>query len=69
MVEYLMPIYEFKCQGCGSQYEADVSIHAEVSAPNCVPCGQVMGRVWSTPGVTFNAGGFYSTDNRPRPKD
>ncbi len=64
-----MPTYEFRCDKCSTQFEAEYSIHSEVSAPPCLPCGTIMTRLWSSPAVTFNASGFYVTDSKPRPKE
>ena len=64
-----MPTHDFRCDKCGTQFEAEYSIHSEVSAPTCLPCDTVMTRLWSSPGVSFNASGFYVTDSKPRPKE
>jgi putative FmdB family regulatory protein len=56
-----MPIYEFKCLICNSQYEVMREM-GEERQPVC--CGISMERVWSAPGIIFKGPGFYKTDNR-----
>lgn len=56
-----MPVYDYKCQKCGSTIEYRRSF-GEDREPVC--CNDTMTRLWSTPGVIFNGNGFYSTDNR-----
>lgn len=56
-----MPRYDYKCAVCSSQIEFEKSIGDEHS-PIC--CSESMQKVWSSPGIIFNASGFYSTDNR-----
>ena len=53
-------IYAFTCD-CGSTREIEQSIHSEIIAPICTDCYGSMSRVWSSPGITFKGGGFYST--------
>ncbi len=53
--------YDYKCDACGTTYSIERSIHEEVIAPICTSCSQSMSRVWSSPGITFKGGGFYST--------
>ncbi|MGA0852899.1 MAG: FmdB family zinc ribbon protein [Candidatus Nanopelagicaceae bacterium] len=54
--------YEYKCPSCSTTLSVERSIHAEASNPSCLPCGEVMNRVWSAPPVIFNGSGFYKTD-------
>ena len=56
--------YDYKCEKCSSELTVERSIHAEASDPMCFNCHQTMSRVWSTPTITFNGTGFYSTDNK-----
>ncbi len=58
-----MPVYEYKCSKCQIviEYKRDFDDNTD---PLC--CNEVMQRQWSSPGVLFNASGFYSTDNRKR---
>lgn len=57
-----MPKYDFKCSKCGAVTEISASFNDDLIAPSC--CEQPMNRDYSSPGVVFNASGFYSTDNR-----
>ena len=54
-------IYPYKCNKCSITIELERSNHAEADAPMCTPCGEPMSRIFSVPGVKFNAPGFYST--------
>ena len=54
-----MPQYEYRCGICKVEYSVERSIHAEASAPIC--CNTSMDRVFSTFGISFRGGGFYST--------
>ena len=51
-----MPSYEFRCEVCGGSQTVSASMTAEVVAPLC--CGQLTGRVWSSPGVVFKGTGW-----------
>jgi putative FmdB family regulatory protein len=54
--------YPYKCPSCGIEYEVERSIHAEASSPSCSSCHTEMSRKYEAPTITFNGGGFYSTD-------
>lgn len=54
-----MPVYEYRCPTCKVEYSVERSIHAESISPIC--CGTGMERLFSTFGVQFKGGGFYST--------
>jgi putative FmdB family regulatory protein len=56
-----MPVYDYKCSKCSTSLEFQRNF-GEDREPSC--CGEIMQRVWSSPGVLFNGSGFYSTDNR-----
>jgi putative FmdB family regulatory protein len=58
-----MASYEYKCNKCGVQVTIERKMTEEESVPRC-DCGEMMSRVWSANPVIFNAGGFYSTDNK-----
>lgn len=53
--------YDYKCDKCNNTYTIERSIYEDEVAPVCVGCHQSMSRVWSSPGITFKGGGFYST--------
>ena len=56
-----MPSYEYECVGCHTQKEVQASIHDEVPEQMCEFDGSKMYRIYTNPGVIFNATGFYST--------
>ena len=46
-----MPIYEFRCQACGAEFEALVAVGAQ---PPCAECAQPRARrVYSPPAAPF----------------
>jgi predicted nucleic acid-binding Zn ribbon protein len=56
--------YDYRCVICGGVQTLERSIHAEADNPVC--CEQMMGRMYTVPGISFNASGFYSTDKEIR---
>jgi putative FmdB family regulatory protein len=56
-----MPTYEYQCKVCNIAIEFQRGF-GENREPSC--CGEIMTRLWSSPGILFNGPGFYSTDNR-----
>lgn len=59
-----MPKYEYKCKACGLSETVVRGISDEEVVPQCGSCNIPLNRVYSSIGVTFNGGGFYSTDNK-----
>lgn len=57
-----MATYEYKCKGCGQEISVTRSISDKENVPGCLACNLPLSRVYSSVGVTFNGGGFYSTD-------
>lgn len=55
------PSYEFECVGCHSSREVSASIFEDVDNQVCEWCGSKMYKVFTSPGVIFNAKGFYKT--------
>lgn len=57
-------IYEYECPGDG----ATIKIERKMTDPEekyiCTTCGAELRRVWNSVPVSFNAPGFYSTDNK-----
>jgi len=51
-----MPLYDFKCITCNEVIETNENI-----PPVCSTCSGTMQRIWTAPGIKFNAPGFYST--------
>jgi putative FmdB family regulatory protein len=56
--------YDYECVACNSSYTVERSMHEDSVAPICTTCHNSMTRVWAVGGITFNAPGFYSTDNK-----
>ena len=55
-----MPSYEYECPGDATTQNITVSIHDTIpESIQCDICGAKMRRVWNTPGVIWNAKGFY----------
>lgn len=59
-----MPIYEFACGNCGTNFEKRVSFSATV-APPCESCGsEDVQRLLSAPAIHFKGSGWYITDSK-----
>lgn len=58
-----MPTYVYRCQSCGTRFEAWQKISDEplTQCPNCA--GEVH-RVVFAPALSFKGSGFYITDNK-----
>lgn len=61
-----MPAYEYDCMACAVRYTKVRSMSENDPGYNCEICKNSLVRVYSNIGVTFNASGFYSTDNRKK---
>lgn len=59
--EVVMATYEYECVGCHDTKNVVASIFDAVPEQTCEACGSKMYKVFTSPGVTFNAKGFYST--------
>ena len=57
-----MAIYEYKCKSCDASETVSRGITDKEIVPQCQSCNVPLTRVYSSIGVTFNGGGFYSTD-------
>jgi putative FmdB family regulatory protein len=57
-----MAIYEYACKSCNQSVTISRSMHDKEEVPACISCNIALNRVYSSIGVTFNGGGFYSTD-------
>ncbi len=56
-----MPLYEYKCQTCGTVFE----VIQKFSDPELTVhegCGGIVERLLSTPGLHFKGSGWYITD-------
>lgn len=58
-----MPLYEYKCRGCGTVREVRHGFKESFNEP-CAECGAEMARVFSPAGIVFKGSGFYVTDSR-----
>lgn len=56
-----MPIYEYKCQACGSHFEKRQSINDE-PLKTCEKCGGELEKLISLSGFQFKGAGWYVTD-------
>jgi len=56
-----MPIYEYKCQQCGTHFEKRQSVSDKPLA-TCEKCHGKLEKQWSLSGFQFKGGGWYVTD-------
>jgi putative FmdB family regulatory protein len=56
-----MPIYEYKCQQCGTQFEKRQSV-SEPPLTTCEKCHGKLEKQWSLSGFQFKGAGWYVTD-------
>jgi putative FmdB family regulatory protein len=57
-----MPIYLFRCAGCGAQNEHLLPL-GETADRRCPSCGEMSKHRFARVGVRFNDWGFGATDN------
>ena len=57
-----MPIYTYKCKACETPYQKVRGITESEPEYTCESCDKPLSRVYSSIGITFNGGGFYSSD-------
>ena len=60
----MMPTYEYVCAECDVAYEETRGFNDKATLVECIECGSLLRRVFSTPTVTFNGDGFYATDKK-----
>lgn len=56
-----MPIYEYKCVGCGAHYEVRQSV-SDAPLSTCEKCHGKLEKQWSLSGFQFKGEGWYVTD-------
>jgi putative FmdB family regulatory protein len=56
-----MPIYEYKCQQCGVQFEKRQSV-SDAPLATCEKCHGKLEKQWSLSGFQFKGAGWYVTD-------
>ena len=52
-----MAVYVFRCARCFESVEIDAKVGEVPDAPSC-PCGNLMLRRWSAPGVVLKGSGW-----------
>jgi len=69
-----MPLYEYKCDKCGTTFEVIQKL-AEPPVKKCPQCGGSVKKIISPPALQFKGSGFYITDyakkakpSEPKPK-
>ncbi|OHB91135.1 MAG: hypothetical protein A3E19_05315 [Planctomycetes bacterium RIFCSPHIGHO2_12_FULL_52_36] len=61
-----MPTYEYRCGGCGHEFERFESINAG-KVKTCPSCGdKAKRRIGTGSAVIFKGSGFYQTDYRSK---
>ena len=60
-----MPVYEYKCSDCSTQFELRRSFGDESELP-CPECKGKVRRVFSAVPIIFRGSGFYTTDSRKK---
>ncbi len=63
-----MPIYEYECLTCGTQFEKRQSFNDAPEA-ECPNGHNDTRRLLATPTIVFKGSGFYVTDNRGKAKN
>jgi len=59
-----MPIYTYRCENCGIQFERQQSF-SEAPLTRCPECNKkALRKVYTPVGIVFKGSGFYATDHR-----
>jgi putative FmdB family regulatory protein len=59
-----MPIYTYRCENCGVQFERHQSF-SEQPLTRCPECSKkTLRKVYTPVGIVFKGSGFYATDHR-----
>jgi len=59
-----MPIYTYRCDNCGVQFERQQSFD-EAALTRCPECSKkTLRKVYTPVGIVFKGSGFYATDHR-----
>jgi putative FmdB family regulatory protein len=57
-----MPLYEYRCEACGQQFEA-IRKFSDAALDTCILCGSgPVQRLLSSPAIQFKGSGWYITD-------
>jgi putative FmdB family regulatory protein len=62
-----MPTYEYRCQDCRHELEAQQAF-SDDPLTECPSCGGLLKKKFSAVGISFKGSGFYKTDSRPSSK-
>lgn len=60
-----MPVYVYRCEGCGSQFEKRQSF-SDAPLTECGACHGRLYRVLQPSTIIYKGSGFYSTDYRSK---
>src|SRR5688572_6935453 len=61
-----MPIYTYRCENCGVQFERQQSFHDE-ALKRCPECNKnKLRRVITPSGIVFKGSGWYATDSKSK---
>jgi putative FmdB family regulatory protein len=58
-----MPIYTYRCENCGVQFERQQKF-SDPPLTRCPECGKPLRKVYTPVGIVFKGSGFYATDHR-----
>lgn len=59
-----MPIYTYRCENCGVQFERTQKF-TDQALTRCPECGKKsLHKVYTPVGIVFKGSGFYATDHR-----
>ncbi len=59
-----MPVYTYRCENCGVQFDRHQSF-SDLPLTRCPECSKkTLRKVYTPVGIVFKGSGFYATDNR-----
>ncbi len=59
-----MPVYTYRCESCGIQFDRHQSFHDE-PLKRCPECNKnSLRKVYTPAGIVFKGSGWYATDHR-----
>lgn len=56
-----MPIYEYKCKGCGKEFEV-IQKFSDAPVKKCADCGGKVEKIISQSSFVLKGSGWYATD-------
>jgi putative FmdB family regulatory protein len=66
--ESALPLYEYKCNKCGNQFEK-IESYSAAETQKCPKCGGKADRMISAAGIQFKGSGWYVTDYKGKSAD